>query len=195
MGSASAAQRPEARWPANDASGIRAAPGCGGVSVDASVTSHGAAPTLAHVGCVVVCLMEPGRVSQLQSWRVASRKAKVQPCPSTKDWEPPPPPAPQPTHPACRQAPSFTDCPGGPGIKFPWCLVLQNPLLGRGPGSAHAAPLSTRDPPTAASLTTPSSHLPCHFSTRLTPSCSPWRQLTAAEPQLLGKLGPSERLP
>lgn len=94
MGSASAAQRPEARWPANDASGIRAAPGCGGVSVDASVTSHGAAPTLAHVGCVVVCLMEPGRVSQLQSWRVASRKAKVQPCPSTKDWEPPPPPSP-----------------------------------------------------------------------------------------------------
>lgn len=85
MGSASAAQRPEARWPANDASGIRAAPGCGGVGVDASVTSHGATPTVAHVGCVVVCLMEPGRVSQLQSWRVASRKAKVQPCPSTKD--------------------------------------------------------------------------------------------------------------
>lgn len=68
MGSASAAQRPEARWPANDASGIRAAPGCGGVGVDASVTSHGATPTVAHVGCVVVCLMEPGRVSQLQSW-------------------------------------------------------------------------------------------------------------------------------
>ena len=90
MGSASAAQRPEARWPANDASGIRAAPGCGGVRVDAPVTSHGAAPTAAHVGCVVVCLMEPGRVSQLQSWSVVSRKAKVQPCPSTKDWEAPP---------------------------------------------------------------------------------------------------------
>ena len=51
MLASSAAWRPEAQGDANDASGIRAAAGCGGVRDDASVTSHGAASTAAHTLC------------------------------------------------------------------------------------------------------------------------------------------------
>lgn len=60
----SAAWRPEAQGDANDASGIRAASGCGSVRDDPSVTSHGAATTAAHTHCVIIPLWELG-VSQL----------------------------------------------------------------------------------------------------------------------------------
>lgn len=53
---ASAARRPEARWPANDASGRQAASGCGGVEDDASVTSHGALSSAAHTSSLALWL-------------------------------------------------------------------------------------------------------------------------------------------
>lgn len=162
----SAAWRPEAQWDANDASGIRAAAGCGGVGDDASVTSHEAAFTAAHTRCG--CPSEESRGFSFPKLVGEGKWA-----PESPWWNP------APTQSTLRSSLPDPDLPGLPAFQLSapiahpgsprnrayMVLCAPLPFLRWGSGSEPMSMLSfcQLGVPTGVSLTTSTFYLPVPF--------------------------------